>query len=119
MRFFFSKGHGYCHHCKSEMQPRDLITRLTFRTTGNFTKGLLFHPECYLKWNEMTFTRKLMNWKQSQTPPPKRGRKLVRTSDRPQRRRLLSLRSYHRHLGHQDRVDQINQRIKELENGSH
>ncbi len=119
MRFFHAKTSNTCWHCHTEIMIKEVMTRLTFRTTGSFTKGLIFHPECYLKWNEINFTKQYLRWRQNNAPPPKRGRKLVLTTDRPKRRRLLSLRAYHQRKGHEPRVKEINILIKELENGSH
>ena len=118
MRFFHAKKSNTCWHCRSEIMVKEIMTRLTFRTTGGFTKGLLFHPECYLKWNEINFTKQYLRWRQNNAPPPKRGPPRIPTTDRPKRRRLLSLMAYHRRKGNETRVKEVNAQIKELEYGS-
>ncbi len=119
LKLFYAKKEHVCFRCRATIMVRDIFVRLMIKGRQNGSiVGLIFHPECFMKWNEETFVKRFLAWKLAQNPPPKRGRKLVPTTDRPKRRRLLSLRSYHQRKGNETRVREVNLQIKELEYGS-
>ena len=115
LKFFYAKHEHTCHSCKSIISRGEIFVRIQFNSRQRTSMSLLFHAECYSDWNVSVFNKKFLYWKEQQIPPKKIGRPLVPTSDRPKRRRLLSLLIYHRKAGNEERVLEIRKQIYEVE----
>lgn len=115
MNFFLAKQEHTCFGCKGDIQRGDEVARIPIKSRQGGNIGLLFHIDCFRKWNDEKFVERLLNWRLSVTPRPKLGRKRIPTTDRKRRRQLLSLLAYHKKLGHTAMVKEIQWWIKELE----
>lgn len=111
MNFFHAKKELRCNACKGIIARGEEVVRITLKTNI----GLIFHPDCFRQWNERIFVKRLLEWRKSSMPRPKIGRPQVPTLNRKKRRQLLSLKSYHLHAGHKDKVEKINEEIRRLE----
>lgn len=118
MKFFFAKREHICLHCRAEIRKGEAFVRLEINNRqGTGQVGLLFHIECFPKWNEASFIRRFLAWRESQILPRKLGRPRIPCLDRHKRRKLLSLMIYHRKAGNEGRVQELQREIDELEGG--
>lgn len=116
MRFFYAKKKDFpCKRCKSNILRGEIFVRASYQNReSSMWYGFNYHPECYLKEFDRRFKQSWVYWKEKLIPPKKLGRPLVPTSDRPKRRRLLSLLNYHRKEGNLSRVQEIQNELGKL-----
>lgn len=117
MRFSFARKDLICKYsgCKGTIQRGDICVRTFYSNKSGFRSIFCYHLECFLKGFEERFNKSCLYWMQQQVPPKKLGRPPIPCSDRPKRRRLLSLMIYHKHLGNTSRVEEIQKEIEVLE----
>lgn len=114
MKFFFAKDTHICLYCRSEINQGEAFVRLSIKNRQGGEIGLMFHPECYPKWDEKKFNQRFLDWRRGQIPPRKRGR--PRKYKNPvEANKLKTLQNHYRKAGNTDRVAELEIKLKELE----
>ena len=122
MKFLIAKNDGIrCHGCEAEiMRGEEMV--LTFMNKPGFKRTFCFHTACYIPWFTGMFNQKWYEWKNGDgsNQRPKRGRPVV--NKKPTRgervNRLKTLLNYHKRLGHDTKVLDIQKSLdKLLQNG--
>lgn len=110
-------GRYFCRWCKKLVEKGSLGVRITYPMSNRIWEkdkpaSIVFHSDCYLEQLKLY----LNYWAEKHPPKPRRkiGRPTIPCSDRPRRRRLLSLLIHHRKLGHTARVEELQKEIEEL-----
>lgn len=118
MRFIFAKHTLNCKYCSGEIFPRELFCRTFHRNkqTGA-TFGFCYHYECYIEDYVERIRKSALFWKSKLTPQKKRGRP-TKSSYPKAYRKLMALKRYHEKLEHTDRVIDIENKIKELQDAN-
>jgi hypothetical protein len=92
----------------------EVFVRLMISNTNGRKMGLIFHPECYLSWNENKFYQRYKEWKISRDNPRKRGRPR-KYKDSKLVNRLKALKKYHEFNDNEEAVMIIDEQIRNQE----
>lgn len=114
MKFFYAKHPHICLYCRAEISQGEPFVRLIINNRQGGKIGLIFHPECYPRWNEEKFNQRFLNWLSNQIPPRKRGRPR-KYKDSVEANRLKTRQNQYRKAGNEDRVKELEIEIKEME----
>jgi len=119
MRFFYAKHEQVCKHCRSIINYGEEAVVIRWKSPSTIFIPLVFHTACYIDWAISSFNRRWQDWKLGAEPRrvrKKRGRKFKYPSREQAKgvNRLKSLISYHRKAGNEDRVTELEARLKEL-----
>lgn len=114
MRFFFAKSTHICLHCRAGISQGEPFCRLIINNRQGGKMGLIFHPECYPKWNEEKFNQRFLRWMSDQIPPRKRGRPR-KYKDSVKANRLKTRQNQFRKAGNEAKVKELEGRIKGME----
>lgn len=118
MKFLIAKKDNIrCHACEAEIMRGDSMV-LSFMNKPNFKRTFCFHTECYIPWYTEMFNNKWSEWKSGDgsTQRPKRGRPIVNKEPTigEQVNRLKTLLNYHKRLGHDTKVLDIQKSLDKL-----
>lgn len=113
MKFFFAKSEHICLYCRATISQGEPFVRLTIKNRQGGKMGLIFHPECYPRWNEDKFNQRFLSWRLNQIPPRKKGRPR-KYSDSLGSVRLRALIHYYKKAGNVDRVAELETKLGEL-----
>ena len=121
MRFIVAKEEKVCQYCGSEIQVGEEAIFNMFQRHSGWIEFQFFHTQCYLKWSSMIFMEALSKWRQERTnfrkrrkgkKPERRGRPR-KYKNYVQSQRTRSLLSYYKRKGRQDKVEELEGRLKE------
>jgi len=114
MKFFFAKHPHICLYCRAEISQGEPFARLSIDNRQGGEIGLLFHPECYPKWDEEKFNQRFLTWKRDQIPPRKCGRPR-KYKDSVGANRLKTRQNQYKRAKNWDKVEELGIRLKEME----
>lgn len=112
-----AKRKHMCGHCGNYIERGEVFCVQFVPREGNPKPwAAMYHYTCWIPHMEKMLQKKYDNFAGKDIyRPPMKGRPRIPTTDRPLRRKLLSLRAYHKKLGHDKEVEKINLQIKALE----
>ena len=111
--FYAKKDHvTVCLRCRTTLARGEIYVRIGYNKDGHW--GFLFyHPACYLEVVNDKLNRRLQKFTQETNPPKKRGRRPLYRQPR-EAQRLRCLLNYHKKLEHWDRIDDLENKLREL-----
>lgn len=113
MRFLVAKNDNlFCFYCRNNLPYGEPYTGIFYKDKGNRRRRLIFHVECYCSWVRDNTYRKYTAWKAEQTEPKKRGRPKIH-QDGESVHRLRSLIHYHKKVGNETKVQELEAKLKE------
>jgi hypothetical protein len=112
-----AKRKHVCGHCGNDIERGEIFCVQFVPREGNPKPwAAMYHFACWIPHMEKMLQKKYDNFAGKDIcRPPMKGRPRIPTTDRPLRRKLLSLRAFHAKRGNVARVEEINRQIKALE----
>lgn len=119
MKFLKAKNENtVCLRCGTIVLKNEEMI-ITFMDKPGYKRMFFFHVQCYIPWYTDMFNRKWTEWKYgsgSNKDYPKMGRpvKYQEATKEIKVNRLRALRTYHRKLGHEAKVQNLQKRLDRL-----
>lgn len=111
-----AKKKHVCQYCGNDIERGEIFCiQLISRRDKPKPWAAKYHYGCWIPAMSKLQQEKYDRFTGRGIVRPIRGRPRIPTIDRPLRRKLLSLRAYHKKLGHDKEVEKINLQIKALE----
>lgn len=115
MKFCYLKHEQLCHHCQTYMFPGEEAVIIRLKTSNGYFP-FVFHPQCFMKWNEDVFLYRYQIWKTQASPSkkkPKRGRPR-KYKNYVQAYRTRCLLSYYKKTGNTNKILELDAQLKGL-----